>query len=75
MDYCLDPRRFSLQSHNLIHNLIHTPINAKTPTDPVSIRWTVDGASGRSECEAWEGQHEIDRLQAAGYSIVSVELI
>lgn len=68
MDYCIDPRRFSLQSHPIIY----IPINVKTPTDPVSIRWTVDGASGSSECEAWEGQHEIDRLQAAGYSITSI---
>jgi hypothetical protein len=71
MDYCIDPRRFSLQSHNLIH----IPINAKEPDDLVAVRWTVDGASGCSECEAWEAQHEIDCLQAAGYSIVSVELI
>jgi hypothetical protein len=68
MDYCLDPRRFSLQAHNLIH----IPINVSSHDAPVRIFWEVDGSSGQTQCEAWEGQHEIDRLQAAGYSITSI---
>jgi hypothetical protein len=66
--YCIDPRRFSLQSYPIIH----IPINVQTPDALVRIFWEVDGSSGSCLCRAWEGQHEIDRLQAAGYSITSI---
>lgn len=39
----------------------------------VSITWEVDGASGSTECQAWEGQYRIERLTAAGYTIISVK--
>lgn len=44
----------------------------KTPEEIVVIKWVVDGASGTSLCEAWEGQHVIDCLERAGYQILSV---
>ena len=44
----------------------------KSPKDLVRIAWVVDGSSGATLCEAWRGQHEIDDLVRAGYSIVSV---
>jgi hypothetical protein len=58
-----------------------TPVNGvvclggiiRSPRQLVSIAWEVDGASGSTECEAWEGQYRIDRLTAAGYTIVSVK--
>lgn len=46
---------------------------AKTPFCAVSISWTVDGASGRTICEAWRVQHEIEQLERAGYVVISVE--
>lgn len=44
----------------------------RSPHDMVSIRWEVDGASGSTKCEAWEGQHKIDQLTSAGYRVLSV---
>lgn len=44
-----------------------------SPYTIISIRWEVDGASGSTECEAWRGQYEIERLEAAGYRVISVE--
>lgn len=57
-----------------------TPVNGRllvagiiqSPHDMVSIRWEVDGASGSTECEAWEGQYRIDQLTCAGYRVLSV---
>lgn len=59
-----------------------TPINGvfrvagfiRSPHDIIRICWEVDGASGRTDCEAWRGQHEIDGLSRAGYQINSVTL-
>lgn len=47
-------------------------LRLRSPHDTVSIRWEVDGSSGSTECEAWRGQYEIERLEAAGYKIISV---
>ena len=44
----------------------------RSPHDLISIRWEVDGASGRTECEAWRGQHELDGMVRAGYQIKSI---
>jgi len=55
----------------IIINLSH--LRLKTPHDKVSIKWEVDGSSGSTECEAWRGQHEIDKLTAAGYKITFIE--
>ena len=44
----------------------------KTPEQIVVIRWEVDGHSGTTICEAWEGQHVIDCLERAGYQILTV---
>lgn len=57
-----------------------TPVNGRllvagiirSPHDMVSIRWEVDGASGSTECRAWEGQYKIDQLTLAGYCVLSV---
>lgn len=46
----------------------------RNPHDIISIAWEVDGASGSSECEAWLGQHTIERLEASGYKIIDVAL-
>ena len=47
----------------------------KTPHDVMEIRWEVDGSSGCTTCEAWRGQHEIDQLVKAGYTILSVHRV
>lgn len=44
----------------------------KTPFDLVTILWQVDGASGRTTCEAWRGQYEIECLERAGYQIIDI---
>jgi hypothetical protein len=44
----------------------------RSPDDPVSIEWEVDGASGSTQCEAWRGQHEIEGLERAGHTIVRI---
>lgn len=44
----------------------------RTPHQVIRISWTVDGASGSTECEAWRGQYEIDSLERSGYVILSV---
>lgn len=46
----------------------------KSPHDLVEILWEVDGSSGCTTCEAWRGQHEIDQLVKAGYTIMSVSV-
>lgn len=56
-----------------INGIIHLAGIIRSPNQLVSIAWEVDGASGSTECAAWEGQHCIDRLVAAGYTIVSVK--
>lgn len=43
-----------------------------TPLTRLQIDWEVDGSSGSTICEAWRVQHEIDRLQAAGYTVLEV---
>lgn len=45
----------------------------RSPHDMVSIEWEVDGASGSTQCEAWRGQREIDKLERAGYRITAVK--
>ena len=44
-----------------------------TPFDRVVILWVVDGSSGRTICEAWRAQFEIDDLTRAGYTVITVE--
>jgi hypothetical protein len=44
----------------------------RSPRQIISIRWESQGCSGSTECEAWRGQHEIDRLTIAGHQIKSV---
>ena len=48
-------------------------IGVRNAHDMVRIIWEVDGCSGATECEAWRGQYELDKLQAAGYHIVRLE--
>lgn len=50
-------------------------IGIRNPRDVVSIAWEVDGCGGSTECEAWRAQHEMDKLAAAGYRLVSVRVI
>lgn len=47
------------------------------PDDWVSILWEVPcprfgKASGSTQCKAWQGQHEIEQLEAAGYTVLDV---
>lgn len=44
----------------------------KTPFDLVTILWTVNGASGRTTCEAWRCQYEIESFERAGYQIIDI---
>ena len=45
----------------------------KDPYQMVSIKWEVDNASGSTETEAWQAQAQIEKLEKAGYRIISVE--
>lgn len=45
----------------------------KDPHQMVIIKWEVDDASGSSEIEAWQAQAQIEKLEKAGYRIISVE--
>lgn len=45
-----------------------------TPHTQVTLYWEIDGCSGSTTCPAWRGQHEIDRLQSAGYIIRHIEV-
>jgi hypothetical protein len=58
-----------------VNGVIHVAGIIRSPQTMIGIRWEVDGASGKTECEAWRGQHEIDGLVRAGYTIKSVELL
>lgn len=48
----------------------------RSPEDWIHIDWEVRGvngsASGSTMCKAWQGQHEIDQLVEAGYTIVGI---
>ena len=44
----------------------------KDPHQIISIKWVVDGFSGSTECEAWRGQYEIEKLERAGYRILDI---
>lgn len=50
-------------------------IGVRSPSDTVRILWEVDGSSGATECQAWRCQHELDKLQAAGYLIIRLERV
>lgn len=49
-------------------------LGIRSPHDVISIKWEGEGFSGSTECEAWRGQHEIEALERAGYSVNSIEL-
>lgn len=59
-----------------------TPVNGvlrvagliQSPHQRVLIRWEVDGASGCTTCEAWQGQSEIEGLTRAGHVVKGVSL-
>jgi hypothetical protein len=44
----------------------------RSPHDRVCIRWEVDGSSGTTYCEAWQGQWELDCMTRAGYQVKSI---
>ena len=48
-------------------------IGVRCALDMVRIFWEVDGSSGATECPAWRCQHELDKLQDAGYHIIRLE--
>jgi len=57
-----------------VGGVFHVAGLIRSPHQLISIKWEVDNASGSTECEAWRGQHEIDCLTRAGYTVLSVEL-
>lgn len=46
----------------------------RSPGAVISIRWEVDGASGRTDCPAWQGQYEVECLTRAGYRIIEIAM-
>lgn len=62
-----------LETLTPVNGVIHLAGIIRSPHQLVSISWEVDGASGSTECEAWEGQYRIERLTAACYTIVNVK--
>lgn len=46
----------------------------RCPKTKITLFWHVDDASGSTTCEAWQGQHEIDCLNRAGYQIERITL-
>lgn len=57
-----------------VNGVIHVAGIIRSPNDIIRISWEADGSSGATECQAWRGQYEIDRLSEAGYSVKSVGL-
>ena len=57
-----------------VNGAIHVRGIIKTPTQMIRISWEVVCSPGETICQAWLGQHEIDRLARAGYKILSVAL-
>lgn len=55
-----------------VNGIIHVAGIIRSPHQLISIRWEVDGSSGSTECEAWEGQYRIDQFVSAGYTVLSV---
>ena len=52
----------------------HIPVPwVRGPFQTISIDWEVDGVSGSTQCEAWRGQYEIECLERAGYTVLTVE--
>lgn len=58
-----------------VNNVFHVAGVIRNPKQLISIDWTVDNASGSTECEAWRGQYEIDNLTRAGYQILSISAL
>jgi hypothetical protein len=56
-----------------VNRVLHVAGVIKNPRQNISIKWEVDGASGSTECQAWQGQYEIECLNLAGYVIKSIE--
>ena len=57
-----------------VRGVFHVAGFIRSPQDLISIEWETDTASGSTQCEAWQGQHEIDNLTRAGYRILRVSL-
>ena len=57
-----------------VNGILYVAGIVKTPEQLVSIVWEVDGAAGKTTCQAWRGQYEIECLTRAGYKVLGVEL-
>ena len=57
-----------------INGVIHVAGFIRNPMQYICITWEVNGFSGTTKCQAWEGQFEIDKLIKANYRILSVSL-
>ena len=56
-----------------VNGIFHVGAFIRSPQQQISIKWEVGGYSGSTECQAWEGQHEIDQLTKSGYQVLSIE--
>lgn len=58
-------------------NLRHIDVRhfVKSPETMVSIQWETENpaASGSTECQAWRGQYEIEKLEKSGYKVLTVK--
>ena len=57
-----------------VNGILHVAGFIRSPRDRICILWEVNGSSGTTYCEAWEGQYELDGMCRAGYTIRSVSL-
>lgn len=57
-----------------VNGVLHVAGLIRSPMQKISIKWEVDNSSGRTECEAWRGQYEIECLTRAGYAVKGVSL-
>lgn len=42
------------------------------PDDEIAILWVSGSITGKTECPAWRGQYEIERLEGFGRTILGV---
>lgn len=57
-----------------INGQIHVAGIIRSPRTPICIQWKKNAFSGVTNCQAWQGQYEIDELTKSGHDIVSVSI-
>lgn len=60
-----------------VNNVFHVAGIIRSPLQLIRINWEVDNptGSGSTECEAHDGQYEIDCLVRAGCRILNITLV